>query len=96
MYIYIYSLVGFGALCALGAAGAAGVFENLWKLIFRNSVFIYFWDLRHADIPWPAILACPKYQEITKTYFSYFGFQTFLFQFSAGSCIFAQVRCTPN
>ena len=31
----------------------------------------------HADIPWPAILACPKYQEITKTYFSYFGFQTF-------------------
>ena len=59
MYIYIYSLVGFGALCALGAAGAAGVFENLWKLIFRNSVFIYFWDLRHAGIGGRTISACP-------------------------------------
>ena len=58
MYIYIYSLVGFGALCALGAAGAAGVFENLWKLIFRNSVFIYFWDLRHADMFQPGALTC--------------------------------------
>ena len=57
--IYIYSLVGFGALCALGAAGAAGVFENLWKLIFRNSVFIYFWDLRHAVIGGRTISACP-------------------------------------
>ena len=59
IYIYIYSLVGFGALCALGAAGAAGVFENLWKLIFRNSVFIYFWDLRHAVIGGRTISACP-------------------------------------
>ena len=56
VYIYIYSLVGFGALCALGAAG---VFENLWKLIFRNSVFIYFWDLRHAVIGGRTISACP-------------------------------------
>ena len=59
MYIYIYSLVGFGALCALGAAGAAGAAGVFEKLIFRNPVFIYLWDLRHAVIGGRTISACP-------------------------------------